>query len=127
MSKKKLFNKKTLKGDESPLNYRAGTDLTYNRRRGEGVISRTIEDIAYIRYEDNFYTAISLKTGLTALGESPEDAYSCLIFKLFDSLREVVESSWASSYPVEELKQTQPRSKLCHNWIPQRTSNRYKN
>ena len=36
-------------------------------------------------------------------------------------------SSWASSYPVEELKQTQPRSELCHNWIPQKTSSKYKN
>ena len=37
------------------------------------------------------------------------------------------ESSWASLYPVEELKQTQPRSELCHNWISQKTSNKYKN
>src|SRR4051812_15461124 len=29
--------------------------------------------------------------------------------------------------PVEELKQIQPRSELCHNWISQRTSNKYKN
>ena len=27
------------------------------------------------------------------------------------------ESSWASLYPVEELKQIHPRSELCHNWI----------
>ena len=32
------------------------------------------------------------------------------------------ESSWASLYPVEESKQIQPRSELCHNWISQRTS-----
>ena len=37
------------------------------------------------------------------------------------------ESSWASLYPIEELKQIQPRSELCHNWISQRTSNKYKN
>ena len=37
------------------------------------------------------------------------------------------ESSWASLYPVEELKQTQPRSELCHNWISQKTSSKYKN
>ena len=37
------------------------------------------------------------------------------------------ESSWASLYPVEELKQIQPRSKLYHNWISRRTSNKYKN
>ena len=37
------------------------------------------------------------------------------------------ESSWALLSPVEELKQTQPRSELCHNWIFQRTSNKYKN
>ena len=36
------------------------------------------------------------------------------------------ESSWASLYPVEELKQIQPRSELYHNWISQRTSNKYK-
>ena len=34
------------------------------------------------------------------------------------------ESSWASLYPVEELKQIQPRYELCHNWISQRTSNK---
>ena len=33
----------------------------------------------------------------------------------------------ASLYPVEELKQTQPRSELCHNWISQKTSSKYKN
>ena len=32
------------------------------------------------------------------------------------------ESSWASLYSVEELKQIQPRSELCHNWTSQRTS-----
>ena len=37
------------------------------------------------------------------------------------------ESSWASSYPVEELKQTRPKSELCHNWIFQKTSSKYKN
>ena len=36
-------------------------------------------------------------------------------------------SSWASLYLVEELKQTQPRSKLCHNWISQKISSKYKN
>ena len=38
-----------------------------------------------------------------------------------------LESSWASLYPVEELKQTQPRSELCHNWTSQKTSSKYKN
>ena len=33
----------------------------------------------------------------------------------------------ASLYPAEELKQTQPRSELCHNWISQKTSSKYKN
>ena len=36
------------------------------------------------------------------------------------------ESSWASLYPVEELKQIQPRSELCHSWLPQQTSNKSK-
>ena len=34
---------------------------------------------------------------------------------------------WASSFPVEELKQTQPKYKLCHNWLRQQTLNRSKN
>ena len=34
------------------------------------------------------------------------------------------EISWASSYPVEELKQTQLKSKLCHSWPPQQISNK---
>jgi hypothetical protein len=73
------------------ISLRAGTDLTYNKKRGNGSISTTIRDIAYIRPEGGNYIAISLKTGLTALGESPDEAYSCLIFKLFDSLRVAVD------------------------------------
>ena len=37
------------------------------------------------------------------------------------------ESSWASSFPIEELKQIQPKSELCHNWPRQLNSNRSKN
>ena len=31
------------------------------------------------------------------------------------------ERSWASSFPIEELKQTQPKSEPCHNWLYQQT------
>jgi hypothetical protein len=84
------------KDNFSRTSFRAGTDLTYHRIREEDTISRPtrdtayISDIAYIKPEGDFYIAISLQTGFTALGESPEDAYSCLVFKLLDSLREVV-------------------------------------
>ena len=44
---------------------------------------------------------------------NPENAFSA--FSL--------ENCWASSFPVEELKQTQPKSKLCHNWLSQQTLN----
>src|SRR4051812_16391243 len=37
------------------------------------------------------------------------------------------ESSWASSYPVEELKQIRPKSELCHTWLSRRTSNKSRN
>ena len=37
------------------------------------------------------------------------------------------ESCWASSFPTEELRQIQPKFKLCHNWLHQPTLNRSKN
>ena len=38
-----------------------------------------------------------------------------------------LENCWASSFPTEELKQIQPKSKLCHNWLRQQTLNKSKN
>ena len=38
----------------------------------------------------------------------------------------LLESCWASSFPIEELKQTQPKSELCHNWLSQQTLNKSK-
>lgn len=94
------------KSSLSRISFRAGTDLTYNRIREESKTSNkptrdtaNISDIAYIKPEGDFYIAISLETGFTALGETPEDAYSCLVFKLLDSLREVVH------YPHAEIGQ----------------------
>ena len=37
------------------------------------------------------------------------------------------ENCWASSFPIEELRQIQPKSELCHNWLRQQTLNRSKN
>lgn len=74
------------------ISLRAGTDLTYNRRRGNATISRTISDIEYIKPKDDVYLAISQRTGFTALGNTPEEAYSSLIFKLYNSLRDVMDS-----------------------------------
>ena len=37
------------------------------------------------------------------------------------------ESCWASSFPIEELKQTRLKSELCHSWLPQQTSNKSRN
>ena len=34
------------------------------------------------------------------------------------------ESSWVSLSPVEVLKLIRPKSKLCHSWLPQWTSNK---
>jgi hypothetical protein len=87
-----LLKKNDAKKDNLRISFRAGTDLTYNRIRGKGKISRAvIRDVAYIKPKDEHYIAISLETGFTASGETPEEAYSCLIFKLYDSLREVVD------------------------------------
>lgn len=74
------------------LSYRAGTFLQYNRKKGNGVIYRDLDDIAYIKQkdEDDVYIAVSQSTGFTALGNTAEQAYSSLIFKLCDSLREVI-------------------------------------
>lgn len=85
------MNNNIEKANLTKISYRAGTDLTYNRMRGNGTISRAIRDIAYIKAKDNIYIAISLRTGFTALEETAERAYSSLVFKLLDSLREVVD------------------------------------
>ena len=37
------------------------------------------------------------------------------------------ESSWASSSPVEELKQIRLKSELCHSWPSQQTSSKSRN
>lgn len=87
------------KDNPAKVSFRAGTDLTYNRIRGNGTISRAIRDLAFIKPKDDVYIAISLRTGFTALGETPEDAYSSLVFKLYDSLREVVD------YPNAQIGQ----------------------
>ncbi len=81
---------------KSQLPYRVGTNLTYNRKRGRGtssqINSKAINDLAYIKLGDKEdYIAISLETGFTALGETPEQAYSWLVFKLYDALRVVVD------------------------------------
>jgi len=73
------------------ISLRAGTDLTYNRIRGNVTIARTIIDIEYIKPKDDVYLAISQKTGFTALGNTPEEAYSSLVFKLYNSLRDVMD------------------------------------
>lgn len=73
------------------ISLRAGTDLTYNRMRGNVTISRTITDIEYIRPRDDVYLAISQETGFTALGKTLEEAYSSLVFKLYNSLRDVMD------------------------------------
>ena len=31
-----------------------------------------------------------------------------------------------SLFPIEESKQTQPKSELCHNWLSQQTLNKFK-
>ncbi len=82
--------------EKSNLSYRAGTNLTYNRKRGSGtssqINSKTINDIIYIKPEDKEdYIAISVETGFTALGGTPEQAYSWLVFKLYDALRAAVD------------------------------------
>lgn len=88
---------KNKKGKTTLQSYRAGTNFTYNKKIGKGtnskiINSKNINDIAYIKPEDKgVYTAISLETGFTALGETAEDAYSCLVFKLYDALRAVVD------------------------------------
>ena len=48
---------------------------------------------------------------------NPENAFSASL----------LESCWASSFPIEELRQIQPKSELCHNWLRQATLNRSKN
>jgi len=73
------------------ISLRAGTDLTYNRIRGNVTIARTIRDIEYIKPKEDVYLAISHKTGFTALGKTPEEAYSSLVFKLYNSLRDVMD------------------------------------
>ena len=60
------------KNNISKISFRAGTDLTYNRIRENGTTTRILKDIAYIKPKDEVYIAISLKTGITALGETPE-------------------------------------------------------
>ena len=74
------------------ISLRTGTDLTYNIRKGDEILqSRTIKDVEYIRPEgNNIYLAISLKTGVTALGETDEQAYSSLIFKLYSYLMHAI-------------------------------------
>ena len=47
---------------------------------------------------------------------NPENAFSASL----------LENCWALSFPIVELKQTQPKSKPCHNWLRQRTLNRSK-
>ena len=37
------------------------------------------------------------------------------------------ESSWDSLSPVEVLKPIRPKFEHCHSWLPQQTSNKYKN
>lgn len=88
------------KDNLNKINLRAGTDLTYNKMRGSGRISRTIRDIAFIKPKDDVHIALSLRTGFTALGETPEEAYSSLVFKLYNSLREVVD------YPDAQIGKT---------------------
>ena len=76
------------------ISLRAGTYLTYNIRRGFNKISRSLQlqDIEYIKPndKDDVFIAISLKTGVTALGETPEKSYSSLIFKLYNYLRDAM-------------------------------------
>lgn len=71
---------------------RVGTDLTYNVRKGSTIISRVLRDIEYIipKAIDDVYLAISLRTGVTGVGETPDEAYSSLIFKLYKHLSDVV-------------------------------------
>ena len=37
------------------------------------------------------------------------------------------ESSWASSFPTEELKKIRLKCKLCHSWLSQQTSSKSRN
>ena len=39
----------------------------------------------------------------------------------------LLENCWALSLPIEESKQTQPKSELCHNWLSQQTLNKSEN
>jgi hypothetical protein len=78
------------KQESTGISLRAGTDLTYNITRGSSVISRKLRDIEYIKPEKDVYLAISLNTSVTALGETLEEAYSSLIFKLYAYLRDVI-------------------------------------
>ena len=38
-----------------------------------------------------------------------------------------LENCWASSFPIEELKQIRQKSELCHSWLSQQTSSRSRN
>jgi hypothetical protein len=74
------------------ISLRAGTDLTYNLIRGSYTSSKTLADIEYMRPEGEVYLAISLNTGATALGDTLENAYSSLILKLYNYLRDVMDT-----------------------------------
>jgi hypothetical protein len=74
------------------LRLRAGTDLTYNLIRGTYEASKTLADIEYMKPEGDIYIAISLTTGVTALGDTLDDAYSSLILKLYNYLRDVMDT-----------------------------------
>jgi len=74
------------------ISLRTGTYLTYNIKRGnKSEATRKLEDVEYIRPEGNDeFLAISLRTGVTALGKTDEEAYSWLIFKLYSYLRDTI-------------------------------------
>jgi hypothetical protein len=101
----------------SETGLRAGTVLTYNVIRGDNVISRTLEDVEYIRREKDVYLAISQNTGTTALGGTLESAYSSLIFKLYNYLRDVVNTPEVEI--GQEVSAEQKKDSLQASRMPQ--------
>ena len=89
----------------SDISYRAGTKLKYIFKFDGRSVSTEIDDVCHI-YVDKanstpdkpYFEALSLYTGISSLGLSPEEAYSNLIYLLLEALGD--KASHDSDYKI---------------------------
>lgn len=84
MSKKE---KSQLGADQKILtSFRAGHQLIFRRGR----VERSLKDVAFIYRDETYDTggheALSLETGISAFGKTPDEAYKRLVILLMDAL-----------------------------------------